>query len=756
LDTEDVSVIEPDLEELGAKVARSYKEQVEIVIPLEKVLAMGESEAAMGQLIKLSGLKHVIGIRAPQKAPADENPQGDLQHEGVDRIRANLWHQAGFTGAGIRVGIIDPDGFKGYLSLLGSELPTAEHVFIQDGYSSQFFNESTSGGHGTACAEIVHAMAPGADLYLAYDEGDFGFSSGVDWLLSKNVQIISYSAGSLTGPLDGTGPMVDVARRATQRGVIWVNSAGNYARSHLYQAFSDSDGDGWHEFSPDQEVLAIYPGEGGGSIGLTWDDRWGGAREDYDLYLFIKAADDSYELVASQRSLQQGGTIDEPREWLGYEMDPNQTYYIGVKAENTTRSANLNLLGWFVDFETSMPEGSLNSPGDAQDVLTVGATYWKDDSLEDYSSQGPTRDGRLKPDLTGPARVSSVTYGSFSGTSASTPHVAGAAALVWNAFPGFSAGQVRQYLLDNAFSLATDGPDNRFGYGRVNLPAPPTGVQPAPNAGPVVVLNKVWQEHNVYADNVSRSRGMNIHLSLDAIHLAGQPLQVQALFYNQDSNQAVPDQNGAYAANGAAAVVLDLTPEYDPANYSDLVLFMPYGEIELPPGDYRLYFITLISLKPGAGAAAPELARSQPQTFTLNKRDETRLFAEIAGLQLQQNVEQNGEQGLAVQFSFNIGNFKGKEGQAGVYIFLDAPDNPPLQDSDNLFRSPAGQVLAVQSFSPGYEQTTYTDMLLFIPYSQLHLPPGPRYALKLYLSIQDSETQTELVRSDWLRFYYQR
>ena len=40
LDTEDISVIEPDLAELGAKVARSYKDQVEILIPLEKVLAL--------------------------------------------------------------------------------------------------------------------------------------------------------------------------------------------------------------------------------------------------------------------------------------------------------------------------------------------------------------------------------------------------------------------------------------------------------------------------------------------------------------------------------------------------------------------------------------------------------------------------------------------------------------------------------------------------------------------------------------------
>jgi pSer/pThr/pTyr-binding forkhead associated (FHA) protein len=82
--------------------------------------------------------------------------------------------------------------------------------------------------------------------------------------------------------------------------------------------------------------------------------------------------------------------------------------------------------------------------------------------------------------MSAPAGVSGATYGSyaFDGTSASTPHVAGAAALVWSVFPAFDRHEVASYLTSHALDLGAAGPDNAYGHGRLQLAAPPETEEP--------------------------------------------------------------------------------------------------------------------------------------------------------------------------------------------------------------------------------------------------------------------------------------
>ena len=140
------------------------------------------------------------------------------------------------------------------------------------------------------------------------------------------------------------------------------------------------------------------------------------------------------------------------------------------------------------------PEFSLNTPADAEGSFTVGAVFWETSSLEDYSSRGPTDDGRVKPDIVAPSGVSSAAYGeTWDGTSASCPHVTGAAALVLQAFPDSTPQQVRDYLLSRAVDLESNGPDPDTGFGALNLGDPPdltqiepvsTPTEPAPSPEP--------------------------------------------------------------------------------------------------------------------------------------------------------------------------------------------------------------------------------------------------------------------------------
>ena len=119
------------------------------------------------------------------------------------------------------------------------------------------------------------------------------------------------------------------------------------------------------------------------------------------------------------------------------------------------------------------------------------AHYWETDTaVTSYSSRGPTPDGRIKPDIVGTDCAATVSYelidsprfgGNdcwFPGTSQSSPHVAGLAALVKQRFPDFAPDQVADYLKHYAEQRETPDPNNTWGHGFAVLPPPPSAEPP--------------------------------------------------------------------------------------------------------------------------------------------------------------------------------------------------------------------------------------------------------------------------------------
>jgi len=116
---------------------------------------------------------------------------------------------------------------------------------------------------------------------------------------------------------------------------------------------------------------------------------------------------------------------------------------------------------------------TLGTPADAPSVLAVGA----EDSLgalASFSSRGPTADGRLKPELTGPGVLVCALVGRnavrrLNGTSFATPLVAAAAALVKQLHPALGPGALRGALEAHAANRAA--PDSLRGWGRPDVAA---------------------------------------------------------------------------------------------------------------------------------------------------------------------------------------------------------------------------------------------------------------------------------------------
>lgn len=456
LDTEESAPLVAQLEAQGIQVTAARGNLVEIAIPMELIEDLIQEDRLHTLFAEISELEHVKRIRLPRYGIQYE---GNVETESLVVINAEAWHAAGYRGEGVRIGVLDL-GFDNYRSLLGSDLPASvvARSFI---YGTDIDQSGTE--HGTAVAEIIYDIAPRAELFFAAYSTELEEMEAVDWLVSQGVKIISHSAGSIYGPMDGSSREAQLVNDTVDKGILWVNAAGNYGDGHYRATFTDRDGDGYHEFSPGDELMGFMP-QPQTTIVLNWN-AWDTGDQDFDLYVFNEQG----EAVASSENVQDGFG-DETMEYLDLIFSDEGPYFLAFYARRVTRPVIFDFFIHYAELEYFTPEYSVTTPGDALKSFTVGATWWSNDRLEPYSSQGPTQDGRLKPEISAPAGVSSAAYGEeFTGTSASAPHVSAAAALVWQAHPEFNADQVKTYLLQHAKDLGKSGPDNLFGYGRLWL-----------------------------------------------------------------------------------------------------------------------------------------------------------------------------------------------------------------------------------------------------------------------------------------------
>ena len=168
---------------------------------------------------------------------------------------------------------------------------------------------------------------------------------------------------------------------------------------------------------------------------------------------------------------------------LGY-MDWYETGDMDGNTAPITRAADLAVKKGMLVFTAAGNEGNgswvfIIAPADGDSVVAVGAVNYLG-TIAGFSSQGPTADGRIKPDVcamgSGTVSVSSPSldvfgsrYTTGSGTSFSTPLVAGIAAQLLSVFPQAAPMQVREALRQTA--SRADNPDNRYGYGIVDAVA---------------------------------------------------------------------------------------------------------------------------------------------------------------------------------------------------------------------------------------------------------------------------------------------
>ncbi len=117
---------------------------------------------------------------------------------------------------------------------------------------------------------------------------------------------------------------------------------------------------------------------------------------------------------------------------------------------------------------------TINFPADGDSVIAVGAVS-NNGILASFSSEGPTADGRIKPDVMAmgvgvvainPSSKLGNEFLFTNGTSFSTPLAAGVCALILEAHPELGPMDVREALRETAHQ--SDSPNNQFGWGIIN------------------------------------------------------------------------------------------------------------------------------------------------------------------------------------------------------------------------------------------------------------------------------------------------
>jgi len=400
--------------------------------------------------------------------------------EAVEALQVEGWHEAGFDGSGVKVAVFDPQLMNAELEpdelgefethdCFAHEECTPVYDTLRPEYASE------SGSHGVACAETIRDLAPGVELHLVRVSTLTTLENAAAWAAREGIDVVSMSLSFYNDSFfDGTGPVSDVIPVMQYGDVLMVKSAGNSATEHWMESFDDPDQDGYHEFPWDSDYLPVWLPVGSTSIYLNWDQYTLCGDTDLDLYVYRSDG----ALVARSED-RQDMTADrcQPVESLSADAEEEGWFYVQVRRAAGNPVVRFAIIARGADVWNAMAAGSITDPGNhpaAFTVAAVRASHYLENGPESFSSQGPTQGGLAKPDIAGPDGLTSSVYGpvGFYGTSASTPAVAAAVALVLSRYPDKTPYEAAETLRSWALSERStwESPDMALGAGYARLP----------------------------------------------------------------------------------------------------------------------------------------------------------------------------------------------------------------------------------------------------------------------------------------------
>ncbi len=252
-----------------------------------------------------------------------------------------------------------------------------------------------------------------------------------------------------------------------------------------------------------------------------------------------------------------------------------------------------------------------------------------------------------------------------------------------------------------------------------------------PAIEPRATFGRIWVDYNV---TQKEQNGMLIHVNFTVYDMKAAECQLRISF--QDSaGKPLKDKNKRYFTTAGDVLVYEnLKPGFNPAVYKDYPLFMPYSELDLPDGNYDLKMDVDLFYTDGQMISHLTLYE-----FTYKQGDTKPSVPSVKfdRTWVDYDVTENRQFGMMIHTKFSVSNLKGVDSR--VVIYFDRLTNQRaktytrLKSSDNRFQRD-GNVAAEIALKPGFATTDYSDLKIFIPYNELHLPNG-EHSLKMDIDV---------------------
>jgi subtilisin-like proprotein convertase family protein len=443
--------------------------------------------------------------------------------QGIVTSQADITHRAavfrgltGFNGTGVKIGVLS-DGVAHLAAAQASGDLGAVTVLP---------GQTGSGDEGTAMLELIHDIAPGAQLYFATGFTSItSFAQNIRDLRTAGCDIIVDDVGYYveTPFQDGQGPGVSsptnggivtqAVNDVTTAGALYFSAAGNSGNindgtSGVWEGnFADGGATAAplgagnaHNFAAGQpfDTLTLA---GSGPINLYWSDPLGGSGNDYDIFRLNTAGT---AVAASSTNLQTG--LQDPFEQMTASTSSPRIVIVkktGAAARFLHLNTNRGRLSTATAGQIHGHAAASASGSFGVAAVNAGVSYPNPFStsnvVETFSSDGPRRvfylgDGTvltpgnvsstggvllLKPDIAAADGAAVTGAGGFStpffGTSAAAPNAAAIMALLKSQNPGFTQLQLKSLLLSTALDIEAAGVDRDSGAGIVMAAAPQAG-----------------------------------------------------------------------------------------------------------------------------------------------------------------------------------------------------------------------------------------------------------------------------------------
>lgn len=460
-----------------------------------------------GALEGIAARTDVAQMRLPARKRTNA---GLVTSQGYVPHQANAAIAMGYTGAGIKVGVLSDSASAASIAPLitSGDLPVG---------TTSLPGQSGEPGtdEGTAMMEIVHDIAPGAQLLFATAFiSPASFADNIIALAAAGCKVIVDDVSYSDEGVFQDSIIAQAVNQVTASGVVYFSSAANSGNlSHGTSTTWEGDFlDGgavtgpiaaagetgnFHNFntpgSPQNYNVLL---QATNDVSLRWSDPLGASSNDYDLFVLNSTGT---TLLGFSAAVQNGTQDPDEEIYLPSGSFPAGSRVVVVLFSGAQRALHVETFG---EARLSIAtDGATSGHNAANNTVSMAATFWNsaktgttaftgaNNPTEVFSSDGPrkifynpngtaitpgnflfgTNGGTtlVKPDLAAANGTTALTPGfsPFFGTSASAPHAAAIAALVRQARPDYTVAQVKTAMTATALDSMGPGVDRDSGYG---------------------------------------------------------------------------------------------------------------------------------------------------------------------------------------------------------------------------------------------------------------------------------------------------